>query len=162
LNSNVILPSSAPYEMESFYINLEGRYRFMKKHIKNFLAIYADWEIINLFKIYNKKKKIINFFFFNKYDLVFKFFYKLIDYGCNYFFTLEAFFLNFFFYDGYKKKVLNLNNDLNFSIILSKFFKIKFLNTVFTRCINNYYSNEFFLKNSKIMAFCATKTFIKF
>jgi hypothetical protein len=42
LKTDVILPSTAPYEMDNLFINLEGRYRFMKKHIKNFLAIYAD------------------------------------------------------------------------------------------------------------------------
>ena len=54
--ADIILPSTAPYEMNGLFINLEGRYRIMKKHIKNFLAIYTDWEIVNLLKIYNKKK----------------------------------------------------------------------------------------------------------
>jgi predicted molibdopterin-dependent oxidoreductase YjgC len=40
--SDVIIPSTAPYEMDGLFINLEGRYRFMKKHIKNFLAVYTD------------------------------------------------------------------------------------------------------------------------
>jgi hypothetical protein len=40
--ADIILPSTAPYEMDNLFINLEGRYRFMKKHIKNFLAIYTD------------------------------------------------------------------------------------------------------------------------
>jgi len=42
LKANIILPSTAPYEMDNLFINLEGRYRFMKKHIKNFVAIYTD------------------------------------------------------------------------------------------------------------------------
>ena len=56
IKADIILPSTAPYEMDNLFINLEGRYRFMKKHIKNFVAIYTDWEIINFLKIYNKKK----------------------------------------------------------------------------------------------------------
>jgi NADH dehydrogenase/NADH:ubiquinone oxidoreductase subunit G len=40
--ANVILPNAAPYEMDGLFINLEGRYRFMKKNIKNFVAIYTD------------------------------------------------------------------------------------------------------------------------
>ena len=75
-NADIILPSTAPYEMDGLYINLEGRYRFMKKHIKNFLTIYTDWEIINLLKIFNKKKIFWNIFFFKKYSH-FKFFYKI-------------------------------------------------------------------------------------
>jgi NADH dehydrogenase/NADH:ubiquinone oxidoreductase subunit G len=42
MKADIILPSTAPYEMDGLFINLEGRYRFMKKHIKNFLAIYTD------------------------------------------------------------------------------------------------------------------------
>ena len=42
LKANIILPSTAPYEMDNLFINLEGRYRFMKKHIKNFISIYTD------------------------------------------------------------------------------------------------------------------------
>ncbi len=62
--------------MDNLFINLEGRYRFMKQHIKNFLAIYTDWEIINFLKIYNKKKNIINFSFFIKFNFIINFFYE--------------------------------------------------------------------------------------
>jgi hypothetical protein len=166
LKADVILPSSAPYEMDNLYINLEGRYRFMKKYIKNFLAIYTDWEIINLLKIYNKKKNILNLTFFFKFNFIFQFFIKIINYICNFFFTLEDFFINFFFFYGYKKKyILQLqNNDLQFTMIINKFlfFKNKFLNTLFFRNINNYYASDFFLRNSKIMSLSAIKTYTIF
>ena len=90
--ANVILPNAAPYEMDGLFINLEGRYRFMKKNVKNFVAIYTDWEIINLLKIYNKKKNILKYFFFKKYSLILKYFIKLIDYICNFFFYIRRFF----------------------------------------------------------------------
>lgn len=162
--ADIILPSTAPYEMDNLFVNLEGRYRFMKKHIKNFIAIYADWEIINFLKIYNKKKNIINFSFFFKFNFILKFFMKIINYFCNFFFTLEDFFINFFFFFGYKKKyIIKIQNDtLYCSFIINNFFKNKFLNTLFTRNINNYYSNDFFLRNSKIMSLSAIKTYIKF
>ena len=162
--SDIILPSAAPYEMNNLFINLEGRYRYMKKHIKNLLTIYSDWEIINLFKIYNKKKNILNFSFFFKLNFILTFFENLINYNCNYFFTLEEFFINFFFYYGYKKKyIIKLQrNELDFSSILKSCFKYKFINTLFYRAINNYYFNDYFLKNSKIMSLTAIKTYIQF
>ena len=162
--ANIILPSTAPYEMDNLFINLEGRYRFMKKHIKNFVAIYSDWEIINLLKIYNKKKYILNFFFYYKFNFILKFFIKIIDYFCNFFFSLDDYFINFFFFFGYKKKYINelYNNDLQFSNIIDYYFKCKFLNTIFYRTINNYYSTDFFLRNSKVMSLTAIKTYAKF
>jgi NADH-quinone oxidoreductase subunit G len=162
--SNIILPSTAPYEMENLYINLEGRYRFMKKHIKTFITIYSDWEIVNLLKIYNKKKNILNFFFYYKFFFISKFFIKMVDYFCNFFFILDDFFVNFFYYYGYKKKyIIELNNnDLQFSTIIDYYFKNKFLNTLFYRIINNYYSSDYFLRNSKVMSLTAIKMYSKF
>jgi len=160
LKADIILPSTAPYEMDNLFINLEGRYRFMKKHIKNFLAIYADWEIINFLKVYNKKKNILNFTYFYKKNYIFKFFIKIIDYICNFFFTLEDFFINFFFFFGYKKKYITQNNDL--SLFLNNFCVNKFFNTLFNRNINNYYSNDYFLRNSKVMSLSAIKTYTVF
>lgn len=162
--ADILLPSTAPYEMDGLFINLEGRYRFMKKYIKNFLTIYTDWEIINLLKIYNKKKNILNYFFFVKYNLIFNFFSNIIDYFCSFFFTLEDFFSNFFYFYGYKNKYLIdvCNNDLDFSLILTNNFNIKFHNTNFYRYVNNYYANDFFLRNSKVMSLSAIKTYIKF
>ena len=164
IKADIILPSTAPYEMDNLFINLEGRYRFMKKHIKNFVAIYTDWEIINFLKIYNKKKNILNFFFYYKFNFILKFFIQIIDYFCNFFFSLDDYFINFFFFYGYKKKYINdlYNNDLQFSNIIDYYFKCKFLNTLFYRTINNYYSNDFFLRNSKVMSLTAIKTYAKF
>jgi NADH-quinone oxidoreductase subunit G len=103
--SDIILPSAAPYEMDNLFINLEGRYRFMKKHIKNFLVIYTDWEIINFLKIYNKKKNILNLKFFDKFNYISKFFIKIINYICSFSFTLDDFFIHFFFFMVIKKKI---------------------------------------------------------
>lgn len=164
LNSDIILPSSAPYEMDGLYINLEGRYRIMKKHIKNFLTIYMDWEIINLLKIFNKKKSILKYSFFLNNNPILNFFINIIDYNCNFFFNLEDFFLYFFFFSGYKHKgALNIcNNEFNFSFILQNNFKTKFYNIFFFRYVNNYYSNDYFLRNSKVMSLSAIKTYTKF
>jgi len=40
--SDLIFPSSAIYEFDSIFINLEGRYRFAKQVIKSFNGIYND------------------------------------------------------------------------------------------------------------------------
>lgn len=162
LKADIILPSTAPYEMDSLFINLEGRYRFMKKHVKNFLAVYTDWEIVNFLKIYNKKKNVLKFTFFFKFNYILNFFIKIINYICNFFFTLEDFFINFFFFWGYKKRyIAQIKND-DLSYILNIFFKNKYFNTLFNRNINNYYSNDFFLRNSKVMSLSAIKTYAYF
>jgi hypothetical protein len=41
-NSNVIIPIAAPYEIDSLYLNLEGRYRLMKQVIKSFIGLYSN------------------------------------------------------------------------------------------------------------------------
>lgn len=43
---DVILPVTGPYEMDSLFLNLEGRYRFMKQIIKPFVGIFFDWEVL--------------------------------------------------------------------------------------------------------------------
>jgi hypothetical protein len=150
--------------MDNLFINLEGRYRYMRKHIKNFITIYTDWEIINLLKIYNKRKNFLNFSFFNKSKFIFKFFLKIIDYFCNFFFTLDDFYINFFFFYGYKNRntIELYKNDLDFSKILDHFYINKFLNTLFYRIVNNYYFSDFFLRNSKVMSLTALSMYSKF
>src|SRR5436853_387002 len=41
-NSNLILATTAPYEFDSIYINLEGRYRYLKQVVKSFMGSYND------------------------------------------------------------------------------------------------------------------------
>jgi len=41
-NSNLILSTTAPYEFDSIYINLEGRYRYLKQVVKSFIGSYND------------------------------------------------------------------------------------------------------------------------
>lgn len=43
--SDIILPVTGPYEMDSLFINMEGRYRFMKQIIKPFSGVFTDWEV---------------------------------------------------------------------------------------------------------------------
>jgi len=81
-----------------------------------------------------------------------------------FFFFFFYFFFFFFFFFCFKiLYIIKIQNDtLYCSFIINNFFNNKFLNTLFIRNINNYYSNDFFLRNSKIMSLSAIKTYIKF
>lgn len=91
------------------------------------------------------------------YNKVIKLFYKLLSFFCNFFMSLNEFYYIFFFVTGYKKKYNKILNNFKFSLQIFKNVNNKFLNTIFNRFINNYYSDDFFLKNSKVMALCASK-----
>src|SRR5205085_1362460 len=78
-NANLILATKAPYEIDSLYINLEGRYRFIKQVINNYIGIYNDSDIILLLNLFNKKKQILKFcsiFYFSNILKNFKFLHK--------------------------------------------------------------------------------------
>jgi hypothetical protein len=143
------------------YLNIEGRLRLMKQIIQSNTLLYSNWEIIFLFDIFNKKKNILKsslFFYFNKIK---KYFNKLLDYFCNFFLSLDKFFLEFFFISALKKisnKILS-ESLLTINLII---LKVKIFNNLFNLFINNYYSTDFFLKNSKIMSYCSLKKYTIF
>jgi hypothetical protein len=41
-NANLIFATTSPYEYDSLYINLEGRFRYIKQVIKSFIGAYND------------------------------------------------------------------------------------------------------------------------
>ena len=88
----------------------------------------------------------------------------MIDYFCNFFFTLDDFYINFFYFYGYKNRstIELYKNDLEFSKILDHFYIYKFFNTLFYRIVNNYYFSDFFLRNSKVMSLTALSMYSKF
>jgi len=154
--SDLILPITAPYEMENVFINLEGKTKLMKQNIKSFFSVYTDWEILALLNIYNKKNVIVKLIKFSMFLLILKLFKSIINYICNYFISMNYFYIEIIFFGG-----LNINpfielQNLNF------FFKLKFLNTFLSRYINNYYNTDSFIRNSKIMSFCSLKKNIVF
>lgn len=117
---------------------------------------------INTLRIYNKKKNKLLYFNLLKYNNLFLYFNKLINFFCNFFLSLNEFFSIFFYFLGYNKKSKNLEIDFIFNLKIFIDVKNKFLNTIFNRFINNYYSTDFFLKNSKVMALCASKQYLIF
>jgi NADH-quinone oxidoreductase subunit G len=150
--SDLILPSTAPYEMDAIYINLEGFLKYMKQIIKPFFGIYSDWEIVSLLHLYFKTKKNLNIIKINKSLLIFNFFF-FINYKCNYFISINKFFVEIIYFGGLYCKVFN---NLNF---LYLFLICKLMNTFFFLYINNYYNMDFYTRNSKIMNFSALKRY---
>lgn len=113
---------------------------------------------ITLLFLYKNNKKInFNFNNLNYFLLIIKFFKNLINYLCNFYISLKLFFIEFFYYIGFVS--ININIKL-YIITLYNYFNLKFLNTIFNLFINNYYSIDFYTKNSKIMSFSALKKFI--
>jgi hypothetical protein len=156
-DSDLIFPSNAIYEFDSVFINLEGRYRFAKQSIKSFVGIYNDWEIINLLNLFNKKKNLLKVFHFIIIYKILKYFVNILNYFCNFFLSIEVFFNELFYNTAYyNKKLLNTkyNDFIFFNYGISKFY-----NSLFNTFINNYYASDFYVKNSKIMSFCALKRY---
>ena len=151
INVNLILPVAAPYEMNSLFINLEGYLKNLKQVLNSNFNLYSDWEILSLLNLYNKKNNNLIFYNFKKFFKIIKYFFNYIDYICNFFLSLIKFYMNFFFFIGF----LNKNKNNNINIKLNNVFCLKFMNNIFNKFINNYYSMDFYLKNSKIMSFCA-------
>jgi len=147
--------------LDMIYLNIEGRFRLMKQIIQSNTLLYSNWEVIFLFDIYNKKKNILNFFLFFFFNKIKKYFKNLLDYFCNFFLSLDKFFLEFFFITAFKKIS---NKILSESIIILSFIftKVKIINNIFNLFINNYYSTDFFLKNSKVMSYCSLKKYTIF
>ena len=153
-NSNLILSTTAPYEFDSIYINLEGRYRYLKQVVKSFIGSYNDWDIISLLNICNKKKLILKFcsifFFLN----ILKFLDKFLNYFCNFFLSFSGFIIILFYNTAFIIEGLQQFRVIKevFNIFLYKNI-LKFSNNFFNSIINNYYISDFFLKNSKVMSF---------
>jgi hypothetical protein len=152
LNINLILPVTAPYEMDCLFMNLEGNFKFLKKILKSDINLYSDWEVLSLMHLYNKKNNSLVFYDFVKFYRVIKYFISLISYFCNFFLSISKFYIEFFYFVGYLTKLSVIDVVV---VKLNKFYNFKFTNNIFNRFVNNYYSMDFFLKNSKVMSFSA-------
>jgi hypothetical protein len=107
--------------------------------------------------LFNKKKNLLKIFLFYNFYKILKYFIKVLNYYCNFFLSSNFFNYELFYQTAYtNKKVLNKKyNDY----IFYPFGFNKFQNTLFNTFINNYYASDFFVKNSKIMSFCALKRY---
>jgi len=109
--------------------------------------------VISLLNLYNKKNNSLVLYDFVKFYKIIKFFTSLINYFCNFFLSISKFYVDFFYFTGFLSNGRNRSNII--FVRLSIFNNFKFMSNIFSRFINNYYSMDFFLKNSKIMSFCA-------
>lgn len=157
----MILPIAAPYEHESLYLNLEGRFRFLKQNLKSAINLCSDWEIFTVLNIYNKKFNKMLVYYFKKFFIIIYYFKKIINYFCNFFIELSALFFDLFYFIGYTNK-LNLYQEFNLKLNFKFNLILNFINTQFFSFINNFYFIDLYTKNSKIMTFCALKRTKKF
>jgi NADH-quinone oxidoreductase chain G len=158
-DSNLVLATTAPYEYDSIYLNLEGRYRFIKQVIKSFVGAYNDWDIISLFTLFNKKKQILKICSIFFYIKVINYFYKIVNYFCNFFLSFSSFLMELFYFTAY-----HMESYKNFKVdnVYDYFYYLKvtkFNNNYFNSIINNYYISDFYTKNSKVMSFSSLKKY---
>lgn len=159
-DSNLILATTAPYEFDSLYINLEGRYRYIKQVIKSFVGSYNDWDILSLLTIFNKKKQILKvcsiYFFIN----IIKFFNNIVNFFCNFFLSFNSFLIELFYYTAFMDNFKDqLSSDYNHSYNYNYNQSVKFYNNYFNSIINNYYISDFYTRNSKVMSFSSLKKY---
>lgn len=145
---NLVLPVYLYTEVKSLYLNLEGRVRrtnMITSEFKNLFCNSNIWRSIFLnlklisnsnFSIYLDFYKILNYFNF-------------LDYSFNLLFNFTSYIFN------YLSKT-TLNSYFYFTFFLSNL-RFKFLNSLFTRSVINYYSSDLITKNSKIMSLAASK-----
>ena len=156
-NCNIILPSAAPYEMDMLVLNLEGRYKLIKQNIKSHFGLFTNWEIIFFLVLYKKKYINLYIFLFFKFFTILSYFQIFINFFCNFFLSLENFFLEFFFFTGY---LINQNFIVIMEYSIQYIYVVKIINNIWFRFVNNFYSMDFYTKNSKIMAFSALKKYL--
>lgn len=103
---------------------------------------------------------MLQFIYFIKFYKIIKYFYKYINYYCNFFLSIQIFYKELFFNIGYIE-----NNKYTYTYDLKKIFNknynmvFKFSNTVFNNFVNNYYIIDFYSKNSKTMSFSSLKKY---
>lgn len=162
--ANLIFPVSTYVERSSTYLNLEGRIRFTKKVITPFKFVFSDFDIVRALFFVRKRFFINNFSKINDFYKTMSNFGNIINYNIylsshfdsfntrlQYISGLNITKLNKFDVDSISPFYLNLFSSSN-----NKFF---FINSLLARSVNNYYSSDFFVKNSRIMSMCALKTF---
>jgi len=158
--ADLIFSTTALYEFDSLYINLEGKYRNIKQAIKSFDGVYNDWEILSLLNVFYKKRNVIKLNFFNNFYKIINYFIKIINYYCNFFLSFNIFcnelFYNIGYTDNFVKSIKIYYKNWK-SININK--AAKYSNILFNNFINNYYITDFYTKNSKTMSFSSLKKY---
>lgn len=162
--ANIILPVSTYMERVSTFLNLEGRLRIARKAIIPFKSILHDIFVVNALFFLKRRFFSYNFSRIFRFYFVLQFFLNFIDYRCFFNFNLKFLSVRLFFLSGFYLQS-NLKFDLKSfipSFIESNFVlfhDVAFLNSSFDKVVNNYYSNDIFSKNSKILSLQAIESF---
>jgi hypothetical protein len=145
---NLVLPSAIYIEEASTYLNIEGRLRYSNLAIKPLKNIISDYLIIESLNILIKYLIKNNFSIINNYYKIKNYFLNLFNFYNNYLYSLNI----------YKKKIENNKNlYFNNNFFNINFYYFQFLNSIFFSTINNYYANDIYSKNSKILTIMSKK-----
>jgi hypothetical protein len=154
--ATLLLPSRLFVEQKQFFLNLEGRVRATQKAITAFSMVPSDYKVI--FSLFLSGK----FFFPSNFSIV------------SNFYNMASFFSNILSYDAgflfsfkmlYKKVLgqnrLNLSRRFGISSELLYLVPRKihvFINSIFSRFVNNFYEGNLFCQNSKTLTLCSLKS----
>lgn len=156
---NLFLPSKSHLEQANIYINMEGKIRSTKAAITPFRMLHADEEILVILLILKRRFLISNFSIVPKFQAVLSFFKNLLFYKR--YFINSYHFLEYRIRKSYSKDLkenFDSNNITNYvNTNLTTYGELKVINSLFSRKIYNYYSEDVFTKNSKVMSLAAMK-----
>lgn len=153
---NLVLSSSIYVEDLFSYINLEGRFRYTNKIVTPAKYIYSDYKIINSLNILIKNIYLYNFSIINNYNNLLNYFNKyynlLNNYNIKYKNIVKYYVNEFFNINLYLDKKLNNKNIINLT-----YYNTKYINSLFTKIIYNYYNSDIFSKLSTTISIMALK-----
>jgi NADH-quinone oxidoreductase chain G len=156
---NLYLPSRSHLEQSKIYFNMEGRLRFTKAAVTPFRLIHSDEEILTILSLLKKRFLLSNYSSLTNFQATSDFFKNILSY--------KRHFINL---DHSREDLLiemnslNINENYSFDSIIpytvglnNSYSKLKVINSMFSRKIYNYYSQDVYCKNSKVMSLAAMK-----
>lgn len=156
-NSNLIFPIPIFTETVSTYLNIEGRLRGTQVAISLKNQLYNEYQIFRYLYVLSNLKYYNNYLIVNFKKLL-SFFKNIINYNCIFFSNNNKFKNILLKYLGLSH--LSLLSNYSIFILYNKYTSYKLINSPLYLTINNYYSTDFFSKNSKILSLCASKCLI--
>lgn len=152
------LPSKTYLEQNNSYMNMEGRIRSTNAAVTSFRLIYTDKEIITILAILKKKFFKNNFSIVTNFEHILQFFSNIVNYKQYFVYLLSNF-------ENLLRDYIATNNNYSFDLqetlgdLAPKAFneRLKLNNSILARKIYNYYAQDIYAKNSKIMSLTACK-----
>lgn len=151
---NIIFPVGVYTEIDSTYINLEGRIRQTKSSIKMQLNILNDWEIFQTLLIIGKSLNFFNFSIILNFFYIMRFFSNIIFYQCGFFYNINQLYKKINILLSFKTYNITF---FNIWSIFPIFITTLWINSIFCSVIHNYYMSDVYTRNSRTMMLCARK-----